>query len=304
MSKEKSIWCVVLVVNYGSHELIARNFSTLPCREDGVAMVVVDNFSTKAERREIRALCQTRGWDLVTSGINLGFGTGVNLGVEHALGLEPETIVLLNPDAVIDASGLRQLADEVRGDQQRLVCPRIEDTAGKVFFAGALLDMGNGDTLGAASARRRADADYREWLTGACLAFAPSLWRKVGGFSDDYFLYWEDIDFSFRAVQAGAELRYAPHILVIHDEGGTQQAGGQRAKSGLYYYYNIRNRMLFARTWLSGAEQRRWIRGSLRASWEIILRGGRRQLLQSLKPWRALFLGLYDGFRDVRGAHR
>lgn len=180
MSKKKSIWCVVLVVNYGSHELIARNFSTLPRREDGVAMVVVDNFSTEAERREIRALCEERGWDLVTSGINLGFGTGVNLGVDYALDLDPETIVLLNPDAVIDASRLRQLADAVREDEQRLVCPRIEDTAGKVFFAGALLDMQTGGTLGASSPKRRADGVYREWLTGACLAFAPSLWRKLG----------------------------------------------------------------------------------------------------------------------------
>lgn len=304
MSKKKSIWCVVLVVNYGSHELIARNFSTLPRREDGVAMVVVDNFSTEAERREIGALCEERGWDLVASGINLGFGTGVNLGVDYALDLDPETIVLLNPDAVIEASGLRQLADAVREDEQRLVCPRIEDTAGKVFFAGALLDMQTGGTLGASSPKRRADGVYREWLTGACLAFAPSLWNKLGGFSDDYFLYWEDVDFSFRAVHAGAELHYAPHILVVHDEGGTQQAGGQRAKSEVYYYYNIRNRMLFARTWLTGAEQSRWIRGSLRASWDVILRGGRRQLLGSLAPWRALVRGLYDGLRDARGPKR
>lgn len=302
MSENDSAKLVLVIVNYGSHELIQRNLATLAVQGHAPSVVIVDNFSSATEREHIIRLCAQRGWQLVASDKNLGFGGGVNLGVAHAFAAGAEVVVLLNPDAIITEQALQQLHDAVLQDPNRLVCPRIEDTDGKVFFAGALLDMRTGQTLSAGSARRKPDGEYRPWFTGACMAFGPSLWERIGGFDDDYFLYWEDVDLSFRAARAGAELFYAEDILVIHDEGGTQQESGQRAKSGLYYYYNIRNRLLFARKWLTKEQRRSWLRSSVGASREVIWRGGRKQLLQSTAPWKAWGRGLSHGFRDVRGA--
>lgn len=304
MSEIVSTSCAIVIVNYGSHRLIERNFSGLDTQTDELNIVVVDNYSTAAERAGIRELCSQRQWTLVESETNLGFGRGVNLGVEQAESLRPQTIVLLNPDAVISQNALNSLVDLVREDKDRLVCPRIESTTGAVFFAGALLDMESGRTLGAYSARRRHDGKYQEWFTGACLAFSPELWNRIGGFDHDYFLYWEDVDFSFRAVRSGARLHFASDIRVTHDEGGTQKTASTRTKSPLYYYYNIRNRMLFARKWLSPAGRRRWCLWSIPVAWEVIMRGGRRQLLQSFTPWKSLFWGLLDGWRDSRGARK
>lgn len=199
-----SLNCVLVIVNYGSHQLIEKNLRLLPSDGDRLRVVIVDNFSTQSERTAVRDLCERMGWELVESPGNLGFGAGVNLGVQRALDFSPQTIVLLNPDAVIDQHALEGLDALVREDPNRLVCPRIEDTTGSVFFAGALLDMKTGMTLGIGSPHRREGAEYRQWFTGACLAFAPELWERLGGFDDDYFLYWEDIDLSFRAEQAGA----------------------------------------------------------------------------------------------------
>lgn len=304
MTEIVSAECVIVIVNYGSHSLIERNFSGLDTKSSTVKIVVVDNFSSATERQNIRNLCGQQHWTLVESDNNLGFGGGVNLGVEHAKNFMPETVVLINPDATIGAKALSSMCDLVRAEGMTLVCPRIEDTAGKVFFAGALLDMETGQTLGASSARRRPEGEYRQWFTGACLAFSQNLWDRIGGFDDDYFLYWEDVDFSFRAEQIGAQLHFASDIRVIHDEGGTQQAESTRAKSELYYYYNIRNRMLFARKWLSASKRRGWFFRSIPAAWEVIMRGGRRQLLHSLAPWRALTRGLLDGWRDSRGMRK
>jgi GT2 family glycosyltransferase len=42
------------------------------------------------------------------------------------------------------------------------------------------------------------DAPF-SWLTGACLAVSKQVWQATGGFDPDYFLYWEDVDYSQRA---------------------------------------------------------------------------------------------------------
>ena len=85
----------IVVVNFGSHALLATNLEHLAA----LSVVVVDNFSTDAERLTIRELSAERGWHLVEMPDNDGFGAGVNAGVRAAVALGHETFVVLNPDA-------------------------------------------------------------------------------------------------------------------------------------------------------------------------------------------------------------
>jgi len=84
------------------------------------------------------------------------------------------------------------------------------------------------------------------WLSGACFAMHRDLWTTVAGFDDDYFLYWEDVDLSYRVVKAGGRLAVRQDLVAVHDVGGTQHDVTQRAKSSTYYYYSCRNRLVFA----------------------------------------------------------
>lgn len=304
MSEDEVSSLAVVVVNYGSHQLIEDNLGPLAMGSNNPRIVIVDNFSTAAELEKISRVCRKYSLELVASDENLGFGIGVNKGVDRALRASPSCLVLLNPDAVITREALSQLLAYSLKNPMELISPRIEDPSGKAFFAGAVIDMRTGQTMGAASPRRTAQGSYREWLSGACLAFSPELWNRTGGFAEDYFLYWEDVDFSFRAVAAGARLHYAEDVLVVHDEGGTQERRMPRSKSNLYYYYNIRNRMVFARKWLAKHEMRMWRRATWQTSREVILRGGRRQLLGSWSVWRSWVQGIVDGQLDRRGARR
>ena len=84
----------------------------------------------------------------------------------------------------------------------------------------------------------------RTWQTGACFLATIAMWDVVGGFDDDYFMYWEDIDLSWRWREAGGALLLRADATAVHDAGGTQSGAG---KSSLYVYFNCRNRLLFAR---------------------------------------------------------
>lgn len=288
-------WAVV-VVNYGSSSLLEAN---LVVTVDGARpdiVVVVDNPTTAAERERMRGLSSREGWTLIEPDVNTGFGGGVNLGAASALEQGASGLLILNPDARIDAASAHRLREETRADPLALCAPRIITPAGTTWFAGADVSLADGRTRGRAKRSLHPGDEVWEWLTGACLWMTATLWRATGGFDEDYFLYWEDVDLSRRVVLAGGGLRLVGEAVAVHDEGATHRAARQsgRSKSEIYYYFNIRNRMLFGTRFLDDEGVRRWRAGIAASAREIILRGGRAQLLRSIAPWRAYVRGVRD----------
>jgi GT2 family glycosyltransferase len=266
----------IVVVNYGSHDLIEANLGKLDLDQVTATVVVVDNLSTAAERREMAAVAASNGWEFLPLPDNRGFGAGCNAGVRHAAGLGCTCFLLVNPDAVVTAELVSALRDHCLREPDALVTPRIVDSAGSVVFAGSQLVLSTGQLRGRCAAI--VDAPAEPWLTAACLAGQVTAFSRIGGFDESYFLYWEDVDFSYRAHQAGTALIVRDDLTAVHDEGGTQGPREGRAKSATYYYFNSRNRLLFAVRNLSRGSVLRWIACTPAASWEVLLRGGRRQL--------------------------
>ncbi|SDR75959.1 Glycosyltransferase, GT2 family [Friedmanniella luteola] len=296
--------CAAVVVNYGSSALLATNLTAVAAASPDLDVVVVDNFTSAAELAAVRTLCAARGWLLVASPTNVGFGSGVNLGARAALDAGAEQLLLLNPDARLDGSALERLQRVVAADPMVMVGPVVRTVDGRVWSDGTDLYLDRGSMR--ATRKRPTDPEPRVemWLSGACLLLSRRLWDAVGGFDDRYFLYWEDVDLSRRVREAGGSLRVVREAEAVHDEGGTQGEGGGRAKSATYYRYNIRNRLLFAGQHLDAADRRRWVATALPEAYAIVLRGGRRQLLTSTAPWTAMVGGTLDGLRLLRRAAR
>lgn len=284
----------VVVVNYGSSGLLARNLADLGGGRASTAVVVVDNYSDDAERAAVARLAADSGWHLVSAPDNRGFGAGVNLGVARARSLGARTVLLLNPDAVLTDEVADALHDQVRRTPDALVAPAIVTSTGATYFAGADVIMTSGriDTGGKVDAPASV---RRPWATGACCALDIDLFYRAGGYDENYFLYWEDVDFSLRVADAGGRVIIRHDLSVVHDEGGTQGERAGRAKSNTYYRYNCRNRLLFATLHVDRRTLAGWIVRTPQESWQILLRGGRRQLLHSRAPAWAVLRGLLEG---------
>ncbi len=295
-----------LVVNYGSSALLESNLGAVADENPDLVVVVVDNFTTTAERAAVEQLCSRRAWRLVASPTNLGFGAAMNLGADVALEAGAGQLLLLNPDARIDRAGLDRLVDVVTAEPLTMAGPRIETAAGGLWSDGHDLYLDRGRMR--ATRKRVGSPRVVPWLSGACLVLSRTLWERVGGFDDRYFLYWEDVDLSWRVLEAGGALRVVREALAVHDEGGTQERSSERALSSVYYYYNIRNRLVFAAQHLSPADRRRWALRAVPEAWDVLLRGGRRQLLHSTAPWSAALRGTAAGLvllaRSGRAAAR
>lgn len=280
----------VIVVNYGSHALLRDNLPHA-AQWPGARIVVVDNRSDTAERVAITRLAGDRQWELVTLPDNGGFARGVNAGARRARDLGCTGVVLVNPDASVPVGVIDALREQVHDDPSTVVSPYLVDSTGSPVFTGSDLDLRSGHLGDGSGAPRGAT---RPWLTGACLAVSLELFERLGGFDERYFLYWEDVDFSYRALVAGARLVVRADLVVVHDEGGTQGRTG-RAKSAVYYRYNARNRLRFAANNLTRADIVRWMLRTPAESTEILLRGGRRQLVESPWPAVAIVRGSLEG---------
>ncbi|MET0694738.1 MAG: glycosyltransferase family 2 protein [Propionibacteriaceae bacterium] len=299
----------IVVVNYASSELIRANLDV--ATSDQVRVVVVDNFSSEAERASITAITEQQGWTLVAMPDNRGFGPGVNAGVRAASELGCACFLLLNPDCVVSGATVEQLRLATLADEQALVAPLLVDTEGRVVSSGNTINLLDGRIRSLRSTQAHPDPRARPvtWLTAACLTVHRSLWERTGGFDETYFMYWEDVDFTFRALEVGGHVVVRDDLTGVHDQGGTQGPRRGRAKSDLYYFYNCRNRMLFAVQHLGSRDVARWWLRTPRVSWEILLHGGRRQLVESPRPaWSAARGGLAGmglaGVRVVRRALR
>jgi N-acetylglucosaminyl-diphospho-decaprenol L-rhamnosyltransferase len=242
----------VVAVNYGSHELLRRYLSwafVVP-GYDGPDIVIVDNRRSDDDRVAITQLAREAGWHLVAPDTNLGFGAGVNLGAQAAWERGADVMVIVNPDLEIARADIEALVSAIAGDPQALVAPVIVDRTGRPW-----------GRLGRVDIRRTCITltDKGEgplWVSGACLAIHRRLWDTIGGMDGDYFLYWEDVDLSVRVQEAGGAVRLLRDVVVVHDVGGTQQGAG---KSSTYYYFNVRNRLIFASKRLKRREMLWWL---------------------------------------------
>ncbi len=296
----------VVVVNYGTHDLVEVNIGALHADSPDLDVVVVDNFSTSSEQEAVRDLCARHGWTAVLLAENTGFGLGCNAGAEAALDNGADLLMFLNPDATLDRDSVVTLRGRVLSDPLTMVSPRIVRPDGSTWFAGNVVHLSDGRI----QATRRVDPALVDvvvpWLSGACVVVSRELWEKVGGFDPEYFMYWEDVDLSYRAQLVGGGVAVVPEATAVHDEGGSQRDDRAAVPrlSPLYFYYNIRNRLLFAARHLPPSARRAWARSSPQQAYAVLRRGGRRHLLGRGSPLPVAVRATRDGLRLLHPRRR
>jgi GT2 family glycosyltransferase len=211
---------------------------TLPDHE----VIVVDNASDDGTPEFVRgAFPHVRVVELTA---NAGFGVAVNAGVGIARG---EYVALLNNDAFPNPDWLSELVACARRH------PDAASIASKILFRAdpSAID-GAGDVLTLAlKAYRRglgepADGRYTEEeqvfsASGTACLWRAETFRRLGGFDESYFAYYEDVDLGFRARLAGYECWFAPRAVVLHEGAGTSRGALWRTFES---FHSVRNRWL------------------------------------------------------------
>ena len=190
---------------------------------------------------------------LIQTGSNLGFAGGNNVGIRFALGhVDCAYVWLLNNDTVIESDALSALVATAEADPKLGIC-------GSVLRSYAspreILTVG-GRRYSRWSGRTRPITDLTtptistlpgapDYVEGASMLISRSCLEQTGFLDESYFLYFEELDYVFRARPA-FHFGYASNSVVYHKEGASIGSAMVRAKrSVLSDFYLARNRLIF-----------------------------------------------------------
>jgi GT2 family glycosyltransferase len=176
---------------------------------------------------------------------NIGYVGGVNHGIKQSINLDAEYIVIMNNDIIIDAKAITALVSTAQNHDNMAI------VSGKVYNydeKDTLQYIGNGkskkellDYPAYVKNRREKDVgQYDEEMEMGMLddifwVIPKKIIKKVGFYSDYFFLYGEQTDYALRAVRNGFKLIYTPNAKLWH-KGSITTANGDTSSPKIEYW--------------------------------------------------------------------
>src|SRR3989344_804013 len=184
----------IITINYNGAERTIRLLESLAKQTDSDFKVyVIDNASEESDFQTLKncSTCDVEQVDLIRNSENLGFSGGCNTGIKKALENGSEWVVLLNNDTWVESDFISRLKANLEGKGGLMGIPLIEDNhtayAGQIEWLKPTLDhIYTIDRL----------AMSINYAVGAGIAVHKSVFEKIGMLDENYFLYFEDADFS------------------------------------------------------------------------------------------------------------
>jgi GT2 family glycosyltransferase len=201
-------------------------------------VIVVDNGGSDSEVVSVEGVGRVR---LVEPGRNLGFAGGCNLGAAEATG---EVLVFLNPDTVVEDGALAQLGRTLDDPAVGIAMARLRlldrpdllNSGGTVVHVSGLAWAGRfGEPAESIDGLEDVAA-----ASGAALAIRRETFAELGHFTEELFMYQEDVELSWRAHLAGLRVVVDPGADVFHE----YEFGRHPSKIALLE----RNRLIFVLT--------------------------------------------------------
>lgn len=247
----KSVFIILL--NYKGVE------DTLECVESlekvnykSYEIVIVDNNSPDDSYERLKSQLSHKH-HVIKSGKNGGFAFGNNVGIDYALKRGADYVLLINNDTTVEPNFLEELIISIERDESYGLATGLmlnyyqKDT---IWFNGGVLDynkfygyhLNEGDKL---SIVQKEDDFYEEkeisFATGCLMLIKAEVFRKIGYLPEEYFMYYEDVDFCVMVKNNGYKIIYNSKSKIYHKVS----ASSGEEESPFAIEWNTRNRMKF-----------------------------------------------------------
>lgn len=240
----------VIIVNYNAGEALAHAVTSALKLKDSET-ILVDNHSSDAS---LAPLPKSPTLKVIKNKRNLGFAKAVNMAVTHARG---KYLLLLNPDATLTQGSLDLMSAELaRRGGRAVIAPALFNPDGSPQPScyrrqtpfSALKEF----WLGQSGAYRKYLPNQHEpsvvdVAVAATWLLPRSLYQELGGLSEEYFLYFEDLDFCDRARAAKIPVVYLPSARSTHHHGisaGTNPNTASLFLTSARQYHGLLNKTL------------------------------------------------------------
>jgi len=224
----------IVIVNWNSRDFLRQCLASLAAHPSShpTEILVIDSASYDGAAEMVAA--EFPAVRFIQSDENLGFARANNRAAKSATG---EFLLFLNPDTEVRAGALDRMVAAAQGVSDagcigaRLLnsdrslqtsCVQAYPTVLNQVFDSEFLRRRFRDSRWwgvAALFRNDPEPVQVEGISGACVLLARALFNEVGGFTEDYFMYAEDMDLSYKVQQSGRRNLYVGNAEVVHHGG-------------------------------------------------------------------------------------
>lgn len=239
---ENNVELSIILLNYNGYKDTLECIKSIRKNEKKIKykIIVVDNNSND---NSIEILSKVKNITLIKRTVNDGFSAGNNVGIKYALDkFKSNYILLLNNDTIITQNSLSKMIYSLENDNKagiatcKLMKAKNKDL---IDCYGGKLDwnkvIGNFNYV-----KKENNFYYSEISSGACMLIKREVFEKVGYLSEDYFMYFEDLDYSVRVIESNYKIQVIPDSIIYHKGGATAGEASPFAVK-----WNTRNRIIF-----------------------------------------------------------
>lgn len=233
---------VTIILNWNcDDDSIVCAESILAQTEPSDIIFVDNNSSDNSIDRLSRFAKKNKSITLIKNNKNLGFAGGINSGLRQALNKKYDYIALLNPDAIADKNWLKFLIKEMDKYNRCGIATGLMirsntntvDSTGEFYTTWGLPGPRNRDE----PIKNAPDKPGEVFgATGGGAIYRAAIFDGIDMFDEDFFMYYEDVDLSFRAQLAGWKVHFTPKSIAYHKVGASS-----KKVPGLAVYNTFKN---------------------------------------------------------------
>lgn len=232
----------VVILNWNGKELLEKFLPSLIRYSTKAGLYVIDNASTDDSLLFLKE--HYPSIQIIALEENFGFAKGYNEGLKQ---IDADTYCLLNNDVEVTKHWLDPIFSAFENTSVSIAQPTLLQHKKKNYFDYAGAAGGYIDQFGFPYCRGRIFDQLEEntnqyntttdcfWASGACFFVRQSVWEELNGFDEDFFMHQEEIDFCWRAFNAGKVTQTIGDSFVYHVGGASLKPSARKT------YYNHRN---------------------------------------------------------------
>ena len=221
----------VVIVTYNSERYLANCLESLKAQAHPLEIFLLDNASRDSTLSVARSYLPSDS--ILALDENVGFSRAVNVGIKRT---QHENVLVMNPDIVLKSETVSRLLSTLNADSDvAAVGPKHRYPDGKLQ-----LTWGEVPNLVTETVRKHRQYALRRgdprttsrfesiakplnvgWVAGSCILLRKAVNEAIGGWDENFFLFFEDIDWCLRAGQHGYRIVFDPTVSVQHEEGAS-----------------------------------------------------------------------------------
>lgn len=200
------------VVSHGQEELVSGLLTDVKRDLSGTPVVLTHNLPAQTPSMDVSLCLQNEE--------PKGFGANHNAAFRHSV---TPFFGVVNPDIRLTSNPLPSLIKCFEDPRVGLVAPRVVDSNGNTEDSArhfpTISNLVAKAILGRRGVYDSLDGQplQVDWVAGMFMIFRAEAFSEIGGFDDEFFLYYEDVDICARLWQAGWKVVLDPGVSVIHD---------------------------------------------------------------------------------------